>query len=107
MPRPEIQILVCTNERSEDEPKPCCLHRGGLEVYRALKDAIRREGVKARVLATRTGCLRHCSQGVNVVVLPSNHWYRGVEVGDIEELLDAALEGSEVDRLRCPDLPWE
>jgi (2Fe-2S) ferredoxin len=107
MPRPDLQILVCTNERAADTGKACCLDRLGLEVYRALKDAIRSRHVRDRVLATRTGCLRHCSQGVTVAVWPQNHWYRAVTPEDVEEILDAALEGREVLRLRTPDLDWE
>ena len=107
MPRPECQILVCTNQRPAGAERSCCAARQGLEVYRALKDAIRELGVRDRVLATRTGCLRHCSHGVNVVVWPSNQWYRGVTCDDVEELLHAALAGRELARLRTPDLDWE
>jgi (2Fe-2S) ferredoxin len=40
-------------------------------------------------------------------VWPQNHWYTGVILGDVEEILAAALEGREVERLRMPDIPWE
>lgn len=108
MPKPEVQILVCTNERPADHPKPSCSGRGSVELYRYLKDGVRERGLKDRVLVTRTGCLKHCSRGITVAVWPQNHWYGGVTLGDADELLEAALEGRELARLRMPeDAPWE
>jgi len=108
MPRPNVQILVCTNERPPDATKPSCGPRGGLEVYRRFKDVVRARGVRDRVMVVRTGCLKHCSQGITVNVQPMNLWYRGVTLDDVEEIVDrTALEGREVERLRMPDIPWE
>jgi (2Fe-2S) ferredoxin len=44
-----------------------------------------------------------------VAVWPYNLWYRGVTVGDVEEILRTTVlgEGSEVERLRMPDIRWE
>jgi len=110
MPYPEVQILVCTNDRGPEAEKPSCAQRGGLEVYRRFKDAIRERGVRERVFVTRTGCLKRCSQGITVGVWPWNRWYRGVTVDDVEEILDTtALGGGRViERLRLPeDSPLE
>lgn len=110
MPYPEVQILVCVNERGPEAKKPSCGPRGGMEVYRRFKDSIRERGVRDRVIVTRTGCLKHCSLGITVGVWPWNVWYRGVTVGDVEEILDTtALGGGRtVERLRLPrDAPFE
>lgn len=107
MPKPEIQILVCCNERGADATKPSCAPRGALEVYRAFKDRVRARGVRDQVMVVRTGCLKHCSQGTAVNVWPPNHWYRGVTRDDVDAVVDAALAGTEVERLRMPDIPWE
>lgn len=108
MPKPDVQILVCVNERAEGGDKPCCAARGGLAVYRALKDGVRARGLRDGVLVTRTGCLRHCSRGPTVVIWPWNHWYGGVRPEDVDELLDeATLAGREIARLRMPPGPWE
>jgi (2Fe-2S) ferredoxin len=107
MAKPEIHILVCANERPEGAAKPSCGPRGGLEVYRRFKDLVRERGVRETVMTTRTGCLKHCSRGITVAVWPSNHWYQGVTTEDVAEILEAALTGREVERLRMPDIPWE
>ncbi len=107
MAKPMIQILVCTNERPPGATKPCCGPRGGLEIYRRFKDTVRAQGVRDQVMCVRTGCLKHCSRGVTVCVWPHNHWYTAVALEDVEGILEGALGGEEVERLRMPDIPWE
>ncbi|HEY9421878.1 MAG TPA: (2Fe-2S) ferredoxin domain-containing protein [Thermoanaerobaculia bacterium] len=109
MPKPRIQILVCLNERPPESPKPSCAHRGALEVYHRFKDRVKELGIRDRVMVVRTGCLKHCSQGIAVAVWPFNLWYRGVTVNDVDEILQTSVleDGREVERLRMPDIPWE
>ncbi len=108
MPKPEIQILVCTNERPADGPKPSCAPRGALAVYHRFKDRVKELGIRDSVMVVRTGCLKHCSQGITVAIWPLNLWYRGVTLDDVEEILrESVLERREVERLRMPELRWE
>ena len=107
MPIPVIQILVCTNERPADGPKPSCAPRGGLAVYHRFKDQVKARGLRATVMVNRTGCLKHCSRGITVAVQPQNAWYSAVRAEDVDEILDAAQSRTVVDRLRMPDIPWE
>ena len=86
MANPQIQILVCLNERTP-EPEAELRPRGSLEVYHRFKDRVKELGVRDRVMVTRTGCLKHCSQGITVAVWPYNLWYRRVTVEDVEEIL--------------------
>lgn len=112
MAAPEIQLLVCVNDRlppeGETKPrKPSCAPRGGLELYRLFKDRVRELGLRDRVMVTRTGCLKHCSRGIVVAVQPLNLWYARVTAADVDEILEVSLLGGEVERLRMPDIPWE
>ena len=109
MPNPRIQILICLNERPADSAKPSCAPRGSLAVYHRFKDRVKELGIRDRVMVTRTGCLKHCSQGITVAVWPFNLWYRHVTVDDVEEILQRTVleDGREVERLRMPDIPWE
>jgi (2Fe-2S) ferredoxin len=109
MTKPRVQILVCLNERPADGPKPSCSRRGSLEVYHRFKDRVKELGIRDHVMVTRTGCLKHCSQGITVAVWPYNRWYRQVTVDDVEEILQRTVlgEGEEVERLRMPDIEWE
>ncbi|MDY7095588.1 MAG: (2Fe-2S) ferredoxin domain-containing protein [Acidobacteriota bacterium] len=114
MPNPEVQILVCVNERPEGASKPCCSRRGALKVYHRFKDRVKELGIRDQVMVNRTGCLKHCSQGVAVAVWPWNRWYAGVEPEDVEEILQTTVlgqgttgKGEAVERLVMPDIPWE
>jgi len=108
MPKPQVQILVCANERAPDATKPSCGPRGALELYRRFKDRVRELGIRDQVMVTRTGCLKHCSQGITVAIWPHNLWYRGVGLDDVDEILEITVQGGrEIERLRMPDIPWE
>jgi (2Fe-2S) ferredoxin len=110
MPIPRVQILVCTNERPPESGKPSCLPRGSLKVYRRFKDRVRALGLRDEVIVTRTGCLKHCSQGISVGIWPWNLWYRRVTVDDVDVILATTVQGdgAAVERLRLPaDAPWE
>ncbi|MDP9119839.1 MAG: (2Fe-2S) ferredoxin domain-containing protein [Acidobacteriota bacterium] len=109
MPKPLVQILVCLNERPREAAKPSCACRGSLAVYHRLKDRVKELGLRDQVMVTRTGCLKHCSQGTTVTVWPYNLWYRGVTEADVEEILNVTVlgKGAPVARLRMPDIPWE
>lgn len=109
MPKPQIQILVCTNEREPGAKKPSCAPRGALDVYRSFKDKVWELGVGEQVMVVRTGCLKHCSRGTTVAVWPYNLWYQRVKPADVDEILEKTVqgEGQEVERLRMPDIPWE
>jgi len=109
MPTPEIQILVCTNERAPDQRKPSCGPRGSMDVYHRFKDRVKELGIRDQVMVVRTGCLKHCSQGITVAIWPYNLWYRRVTVDDVEEILERSVlgKGGEVERLRMPDIRWE
>ena len=108
MPKPQVQILVCLNDR-DNAKKPSCAPRGAMEVYHRFKDRVKELKLRDRVMVVRTGCLKHCSQGVAVAVWPYNLWYRRVTVADVDEILQVSVlgEGREVTRLRMPDIPWE
>jgi len=108
MPKPRVQILVCCNERDTSASKPSCLPRGAVEVYHRLKDRVKARGLREGVLVTRAGCMKHCSRGVTVAIWPQNAWLGGVQVDDVDAILDAVLTGGETpERLRMPDIPWE
>jgi (2Fe-2S) ferredoxin len=110
MAKAELQILVCANVRGPERAKPSCGGgRGGLELYRRLKDVVRERGLRDRILVTRTDCLRRCSHGAVVTVWPANHTYARVALDDVEEILDHALGGEPgpLPRLEIPDGDWE
>lgn len=100
---PEIHILVCTNERPPGNPKGSCAEKGSVGLFDAFRREVETRGLRGRVLVNRTNCLKPCAFGPTVVVHPMGAWYGGVQPADIPEVLDAALQGEAVERLRLPE----
>lgn len=99
-------MFVCINERPADNPKGCCLHRGGAEVRDALKKELGARGLSKLIRANNAGCLDQCAHGVAMVVYPEQVWYGGVTPADIPELVEKHLIGGElVTRLLIPEQP--
>ena len=108
MPKPERHVLVCINERPADNPKGSCAAKGSVALYEELKAMTRDRGLGGRVLVSRASCLKHCSRGITVAVYPDNAWYAGVTPADLAEICESPLrDGSPVERLAMPDIPWE
>lgn len=108
MPLPARHILVCTNERPADRGKPSCAPRGAEAVLSELKQAVKAAGLKDSVWVTKSGCLKHCSLGVTVMVWPERLLLGGVTVADVPEIVQTCgREGKMIERLKMADIPWE
>jgi len=97
-------VFICTNERSAEDPRGCCVSRGGREVAAAFKTKLYERGLKRIVRPNKAGCLDQCAQGVSVVVYPDGVWYGGVSVDDVDEIIEQHIVGGRpVERLVVPD----
>ncbi len=55
------------------------------------------------VRANNAGCLDACESGVAVVIYPEQIWYGGVQVSDVDEIVQQhVLKGQVVERLLLP-----
>jgi (2Fe-2S) ferredoxin len=87
--------FVCTNQRPDGHPKPCCASRGGLHLRDELKRMVAEAGLTGRVKVFQSGCLSHCEQGPTVVTFPDGQVHTGVTEADLPELLDALAAAAE------------
>jgi (2Fe-2S) ferredoxin len=108
LPKPERQVLVCTNTRPPGNAKGSCGEKGAEALADRLKALVKERGRGDRIIVNRTSCLKHCSRGITVAVQPDNVWYAGVRPEDLEEIYAAHIEKDcPVERLFMPDIPWE
>jgi len=97
-------LFVCTNERTPDDPRGSCTARGAAAVAAALKEKAHACGLKRIVRVNKAGCLDQCARGVTIVVYPEGVWYGGVQLADVDEIVERHLvHGEPVARLVIPD----
>ncbi len=106
MPSFQRHVFVCINERPSDNPKGCCLSKGGPEVRDRLKAALKAKGISKEIRANNAGCLDQCDAGVTIVVYPEQVWYGHVTPADIDEIVESHLiNGKPVERLMLANQP--
>lgn len=77
---PPSKILVCQ--------KSSCRKRGGDKVCHALQQELGDRGLTDQVQIQKTGCLKKCKKGPNVVVLPDKTHYTNISDHHIPQLLE-------------------
>ena len=99
-------IFFCTNERSADDPKGSCVHRGATALHAHAKEQCFKQGLKGTVRVNKAGCLDVCERGPVAVVYgekdpPGGIWYTVNTKEDVDEIVSSHLvSGSVVERLR-------
>jgi len=64
-------VMVCANERDPELGRAYCGASEGSELRQWLKDRVRAEGLRGKMLAVKTGCLGICAdRGVTVAIVP-------------------------------------
>lgn len=93
-------IFVCTNQRAAGAEKPSCGEAHGMALTDAFKKSIKEKKLKIRVRAQKAGCLDICFFGPTVVVYPEGIFYVGVQLTDVEEIVQSHIvENKPVERL--------
>lgn len=99
MPHRERYLFICTNRRTDDNPKGSCAQKGSEELVKRLKAALLVRGAGARVRACASGCLDLCEIGASIVQEPEHVAYGNVTLDDVDAIADAAAKGEVVQRL--------
>jgi len=108
MQRFDFHIFICTNERTDDDPRGSCAAKGSREIADKFKEELHRRGLKGKVRANKAGCLDACERGPSVVVYPEGVWYQHVALDDVTEIIEShILGGNPVERLRVPLEAWQ
>ncbi len=96
MPGFEKHIFICTNQRTQEDPRGCCKERGAEKIREYFKEEVKRRGLKGKVRANAAGCLDHCEHGPTVVVYPEGVWYTVKTPEDVKEIMDTHIEGNKI-----------
>jgi NADH-quinone oxidoreductase subunit F len=91
-----------------DPDKPCiaictgtgCLALGAANVVTALKEEVKKQGLKTKVDVRETGCPGFCERGPLLVIYPEEICYLQVQPGDAQEIVSQTIVAKKViDRL--------
>lgn len=77
---PPTCIFVC-------EKSDCC-QKGAMEVCKALAGELRDRGLQDSVTIKKTGCMKQCKAGPNIVIMPDKTNYRRVSPQEIPDLIE-------------------
>lgn len=80
-------VFVCTNTRADGRVACANPGRGGERICAALKEEVKKAGLKGQVRVARSGCLDLCAQGPNLFIYPDGEWRSGVRPEDLPELV--------------------
>ena len=82
-------IFICTNQRAgKPGDKPSCGETHGMEIVEAFKKKLKDKNLPIKVRAQRAGCLDICHYGQTIAVYPEGIFYVGVEVKDVDEIIE-------------------
>ncbi len=84
----EKTVFVCTHVRADGKTACANPGRGGDLLCHALKDEVKRLGLKGKVRVARSGCLDRCAEGPNLFVFPEGKWFSGVSAADLPEIVE-------------------
>ena len=73
-----------------------CLSSDSQAIIDKFQELIQEKGIDAKVSANLVGCFGFCSQGPFVKIFPEDTLYRGVQVSDVEEIVEKDLLGGEI-----------
>jgi (2Fe-2S) ferredoxin len=96
MPKFTSHIFVCCNRRAEGHSRGCCDQSGDEELRDAFKAEVRRHGLTPHVRANKAGCLDQCELGPTVVIYPQQIWYGGVQLKDVERIVEETVVGGRI-----------
>lgn len=83
-------VFICTNQRNDPDRKSCG-EECGMALVKAFKKAIKDNNLKVEMRAQRTGCLDACDFGPSMVVYPEGIFYGGVQLSDVDEIVNEHL----------------
>jgi (2Fe-2S) ferredoxin len=81
-------IFICTNQRAPDAARKSCGEAHGLAIVDAFKKKLKALNLPIKIRAQKAGCLDICDYGQTIVVYPEGVFYVGVELADVDEIID-------------------
>lgn len=85
-------LFVCVHAREGGRVSCGAPGRGGAELAAALKDEVKKAGLKGAVRVVKSGCLDLCEKGPNAFLYPGDEWLSGLTPADAPALVKRLTE---------------
>jgi len=76
----KAMVLVCH--------KSDCAKRGGSQICQALEATLADRGLADQIVVKKTGCMKRCKAGPNLVIMPDKTRYSQIDLQTIPDLVD-------------------
>lgn len=107
MPKPNMHVFVCTQQRSPGHPRSSCGQHGCGSVYEEFPWQLQQRNLFNSVQVTAAGCMGPCSEGPSVLVYPEGVMYAKVQKEQVAEIFDQHLiGGNPVESLKVSPEFW-
>lgn len=93
MPRPEIHVFICSQQRPAGHPRGSCGEKGASALMPAFSASLIKHNLVQKVSLVATGCLGPCQVGASVLVFPGSVLYANVKASDVETIIEEHLIG--------------
>lgn len=98
-------IFICINQRAEGATRKSCGESHGMEIVDAFKKKLKEKNLPLKIRAQKAGCLDICDFGQTLVIYPEGIFYVGVELSDVDEIIEEHIvNGRVVERLRLENV---
>lgn len=98
-------IFICINQRAEGAHRQSCGEAHGMEIVDAFKKKLKEMNLPIKLRAQKAGCLDICDYGQTLVVYPEGVFYVGVELSDVDEIINEHIVNDRVvERLRLENV---
>ena len=81
-------IFICINQRAAGSERRSCGEAHGLEIVDAFKKKLAKKKLPLKIRAQKAGCLDICIYGQTLVIYPEGVFYVGVELTDVDEIIE-------------------
>lgn len=98
-------IFICINQRAEGAARKSCGEAHGMQIVDAFKARLKELKLPLKIRAQKAGCLDICDFGQTIAIYPEGIFYVGVELDDIEEIIQEHIINNRiVERLRLENV---
>ncbi len=98
-------IFICINQRAASATRKSCGEAHGMEIVEAFKKKLKEKNLAIKTRAQKAGCLDICDFGQTLVVYPEGVFYVGVELSDVDEIIEEHIVNDRiVERLKLENV---